>query len=267
MVPFSKYSGAGNDFILIDRRIHPFPLDQPLLVRRLCHRQLGIGADGLLLIDHSPIASAQMRIFNSDGSEAEMCGNGLRCFAKELLREGESCEIEVSGLLYHAKRVGEQIATSMPSPLSIEWALRVEGIGSVDFLNTGVPHAICFVDELDPVAVAELGRAIRTHPCFAPAGTNVNFVQLDETGELSIRTYERGVEAETLACGTGAVAAALAAAHRTGRSTGPTRVRFRSGDSLIVDFQQESHTFKNLTTQGPAQRVYEGQVDLNSAMG
>jgi diaminopimelate epimerase len=269
-IPFVKYTGAGNDFILIDYRLSLFPADRPALVKQLCHRQLGIGGDGLLLVGHGSRTPYCMRIFNADGSEAEMCGNGLRCVVQYLHEVGWGAapyHIEVGGKLYEATISGGRITHSLPAPTQFGWSLPVDGVGELDWIDTGVPHVLLFVDQLEEIDVMGLGQTIRHHSRFAPRGTNVNFVAIDSDGDVRIRTYERGVESETLACGTGATAAALAVARRLGRSSGPIAIQVQSGERLIVNFEWAGSTVKNLTLTGPARRVFTGSVDINSEIG
>lgn len=274
-IPFVKYTGAGNDFILIDHRVVLFPVDRPALIEWLCHRQLGVGGDGLVLIGPGARAPHLMRIFNADGSEAEMCGNGLRCVVHYLHEVGWGTapyRIEVNGHCYEATLCGEQITHSLPSPTRFKWSFPLDGVAEgIDWIDTGVPHAVLFVDDLEGVDVAGVGRTIRYHPHFSPRGTNVNFVAVSGEGAIRVRTYERGVEAETLACGTGATAAALAASRRFGWSSGPVEVEVRSGERLVVHFEWSGSTMANLTLTGPAQRVFTGSVDLrvdiNSEIG
>ena len=211
---FSKYSGCGNDFILLDNRKGQVSKNLANLVTVLCHRNQGIGADGVILWEDSLLCDYKMRIFNADGSEAEMCGNGLRCFGqflKEKKVKPGKITVEVMQTPYILEVKGRKVNASMPSPKDVKWDLTVETDGrsiQVDFLDTGVPHVVVFVDNVDAVDFESEAFAIRHHPLFAPKGTNVDYVELCYDNTLKIRTFERGVEGETLACGTGVVSEA-----------------------------------------------------------
>ncbi len=228
-IPFTKLVGTGNDFILVDaasrgsRRLLP-ERAWPQVARRLCHRQDGIGADGLLVLEPSPHADVSMRVFNSDGSEAEMCGNGARCVARYVVQQrtagrrvtgtGKQATVETKAGVLRATVRGDRVAMRMTEPkdLRLKIPVAVEGQAyEVGFVDTGVPHIVVAVNQLDAVDVAGQGRQLRVHRAFQPRGTNVNFIEPipRHPERLRIRTYERGVEAETLACGTGAVAAAV----------------------------------------------------------
>ncbi|MGC1478955.1 MAG: diaminopimelate epimerase, partial [Chthoniobacterales bacterium] len=214
---FTKMNGAGNDFILLDNRSKALSLSTSQIAR-LCDRHRGIGADGLLLVEPPAAGAAdfRMRYYNADGGEAEMCGNGARCFSRygaRLLGETASSALsfETPAGVISASLLGEEVELAMSAPHSLAPSndLTIEGtLVSTHSINTGVPHAVVFVDDLELADVRTLGARIRHHEHFAPAGTNVNFVAKTEEG-IAIRTYERGVEDETLACGTGVVAAAL----------------------------------------------------------
>lgn len=265
---FSKYSGCGNDFVLIDNRSGDFPINHPDYIHRLCQRHQGIGADGVILLESSVACDGKMRIFNSDGYEAEMCGNGLRCLAQFMNELGfpkkyYTIETMLSDL--SIDYVGEHIKTTMgtPSDLRLNLQLTIDEIPLlVHYLNTGVPHAVCFVDDIEKAKVFSLGRSIRMHPEFASKGANANFVQLISPTELSIRTYERGVENETLACGTGAAAAAIIAACQYHLNP-PLQVKTRSGDILIIDFDiTASGEFIHVTQTGPAKKNFSGIIEL-----
>lgn len=209
MTPFAKYHGAGNDFIIIDDRRLTFSIE-PALIQKLCSRRLGIGADGLLLLQPSEIGDFRMRIFNADGGEPAMCGNGIRCMAHFIHQLGETrpgYDIDVYGKLYRCTIEGNFVSVDMGN---ISWIHKEYPFEEhvLCTLDTGVPHAVVFVSDLASVDVRNCGRAIRTH--FQPDGVNVNFAMRTHE-KIHVRTYERGVEDETLACGTGAVAVAAAA--------------------------------------------------------
>jgi diaminopimelate epimerase len=255
---FSKYSGAGNDFIVVDNRTGSVPIE---LAPRLCDRHEGIGADGVLLLESSTQADYRMRIINADGSEAAQCGNGLRCFMRYLHREidgrGEAL-VETGGGLVRLRVEGDLIAAAMPSVQVRQWDLEAAGL-PLSWLTVGVPHAVHFGQPSDMVTA---GRSVRYHSHFGAEGTNVNFAWRNESGELELRTYERGVEGITQACGTGAVATACAASrHHQLRS--PITLRTLRGDRLKVSFRPEGDHFDEIELVGPAHFVFNGTIDLN----
>lgn len=270
VIPFTKMVGAGNDFIVVEparARLNGVSRRWSAVSRALCDRQRGIGADGVLLIEPSRTADVRMRIFNADGSEAEMCGNGARCVARFLSgRNGHGARltIETGAGEVHAAVAGERVSIRLPDPTGVTSRVTVRVDGRVvtgGSINTGVPHVVIRVPNLDRVDVATLGRALRRHPAFAPRGTNVNFIQPEGKSAISIRTYERGVEAETLACGTGATAAAIL----HGVATGARRVavRTRSGDTLHISFRVIAPgRITGVTLEGPARRVYDGRISV-----
>ncbi len=267
---FTKMNGAGNDFVMLDNRDGGLTLTREDITR-LCDRHRGIGADGVLIVESADAdADFRMRYYNADGGEAEMCGNGARCFARFAgkLTGGNSAEIRFETLagLIGARSVGELIELEMSTPDGYAPAATLAVASrklDVHFLNTGVPHAVVFVDDLESADVCCLGAALRHHEHFAPRGTNVNFVQVESPGEIAIRTYERGVEDETLACGTGVVACALIHHVETGVPS-PVHVRVRGGDTLTVGFQPlpASGGFGAVTLTGPADFVFDGAITL-----
>lgn len=266
MLNFTKMNGAGNDFVMLDNREGNLQLDKSAIAR-LCDRHRGIGADGLLMVEpaQSKEADFRMRYYNADGGEAEMCGNGARCFARYASRLSglkDSIRFETLAGIISAKFIGERVrlAMSTPGPLVLneEIALPLEKL-LVSSVNTGVPHAVVFVEDLQSAAVEKLGAAIRYHEHFAPKGTNANFVQQLGPQLLGVRTYERGVEGETLACGTGVCASALIFSALSG-AAGPISVQVRGGDTLDVGFQKEGNNFSNVTLTGPADLVFEGSL-------
>ncbi|SRR5579862_547735 len=262
MLSFTKMNGAGNDFVLLDNRDGAIRLTPPV-IERLCDRHRGIGADGVLLLEKG--APFRMRYYNRDGGEAEMCGNGARCFARfanRLAGPLEEVQFETMAGVVRARLVGDSVRLVMSAPkdLLLNRKLRVEGEEfTVHSVNTGVPHAVVFVDDLERVDVARLGAAIRLHELFAPQGTNVNFVSPE-----GVRTFERGVEAETLACGTGVVAVALVSHLLTGAAS-PVGVRVRGGDLLHVGFEEHNGVFENVTLTGPADFVFDGRIEETPA--
>ena len=266
---FHKMNGAGNDFVVIDNRAMDMPFDRAQIAR-LCDRHRGVGADGLLAVEPAQRgADFRFRYYNADGGEAEMCGNGARCFGRfaASLRPGAPQRVTFETLAgtLAAEIIGEQvrIAMSEPRDLQLPCPAHVPALGRpLHFLNTGVPHVVVIVDELDPLDVPALGRAIRHHPQFAPAGTNANFAQVLAPGELAIRTYERGVECETMACGTGVTACALVH-HLLDGAASPVRVRVRGGDTLEVGFRSTGGgRLTDVTLTGPAEFVFEGEIDI-----
>ncbi len=206
MIPFAKYHGGGNDFIIVDTREMGEEWIDAACVQRLCHRHTGIGADGLIALGPSERADCRMRIFNADGSEPAMCGNGIRCAVHFLGTEGE-ISIETLAGVRCCRKQGDQIAVRMGIPRVLHFPIECMG-HTLFVVDTGVPHAVLFVEDLEKTDVATWGKEIRFHPHFAPHGVNVNFARLSKDG-LEVRTYERGVEAETRSCGTGAAAAAF----------------------------------------------------------
>jgi diaminopimelate epimerase len=264
---FTKMNGAGNDFVMIDNRDGNRSLSREQIAS-LCDRHRGIGADGLIAVEGTP-ELPRMRYYNADGGEAEMCGNGARCFSRFAARllgltSGSLSFQTESGILSAELLPDERVRLRMSEPHSLQLAhsLRVNDQDlEVHSLNTGVPHAVTFVSDLRETPVFELGRALRQHQRFAPAGTNANFVQILAPGSLAIRTYERGVEDETLACGTGVVASALIHHHLT-QCPSPISVLVRGGDTLEVGFKiQDGHPVA-VTLAGPADFVFTGAISL-----
>ena len=262
---FRKMHGAGNDFILFDDRSLTFPSHDRAWLSKLAARRTGIGSDGIILIQPSELANFRMRFFNPDGQEAEMCGNGLRCavrFATELGMGNRIVEVETAKGILKAELDGTQVRTQMIVPTGWLSNLVVAVAGTrlvFHAVNTGVPHAVTEWPDLDRCDVFTLGRAVRHHHLFAPAGTNVNFMAVTGPHSLRVRTYERGVEGETLACGTGAVAAAFVAA-RLGRVVPPVQVETAGGYILTVDFTLRGSSAENVTLTGPAENVFDGTV-------
>jgi len=266
-LPFTKMSGTGNDFIIIDNRAGLVPPEAgPALARRACRRMFSVGADGLILIEDCDGADFRWRFYNADGSEAEMCGNGARCAARFAHHNGIAGQVmrfeTISGMI-EAEAAGAAVKVRLTPPRDLRLDLRVRVDGrelAVHGVNTGVPHAVVFVDDIDRCPVREWGRLIRHHDLFAPAGTNVNFVGVAGEG-IKVRTYERGVEDETLACGTGAVASALLAAARRGAAS-PVRVTTTGGDVLVIHLEKEEGeaVARRVFLEGPAHFIYEGMM-------
>lgn len=267
-LPFVKYHGAGNDFVLMDF-YHQVPCpDLSALARSVCDRRHGIGADGLLLLFPSTVADFQMRIFNADGSEAAMCGNGIRCLASYILKSRNICSeiaIETLHAVLKCRKLEDQIAVNMGPPTKVHWPIDLEG-QSAYVVDTGVPSAVIFVDALDQVDVANEGRRLRFDPRFAPGGVNVTFASTMHDGRVAVRIYERGVEAETLACGTGAAAAAFVAKevkHLTSPISVLTRTSFEPSQmgyhqKLRFFFSESDEGNCAIEMVGPAEEVFEG---------
>jgi diaminopimelate epimerase len=264
-IPFYKMSGSGNDFIIIDNRNNIIPMDDlSVFAARVCRRKLSVGADGLILIEPSRSADFKWNFFNSDGSVAEMCGNGARCTARfALLNDiaGKEMAFETIAGVIRARVVNDRVKINMTDPHDLALGCRVQvdlAVHNYDRINTGVPHVVIEVDDIEAVDVVGMGRQIRHHADFAPAGTNVNFIGQDGQ-QWVVRTYERGVEDETLACGTGIVAAALVLAARKSLPS-PISLRSRSGSLLNVFFSQTENGFKEIFLEGDARIIYEGEL-------
>ena len=270
---FEKMSGAGNDFVIVDHRRKKLPLpEQPEFARRICRRKFSVGADGLILLEEAEDADFQWQFYNANGSVAEMCGNGARCAARFAYRHGiagKKMSFRTLAGIIEAEVLEDEETVSLrmtpPVDCKLDRNLVLGGKEmTVSFVNTGVPHAVIFVDEKD-IPVKEWGREVRYHPMFGSAGTNANFVRLLEKDELHVRTYERGVEDETLACGTGAVAGAIIAA-QVGKVASPVRVLTSGGELLRVVFDLHAGTIQNVFLQGPARRIYEGYLTAESLL-
>jgi len=266
---FTKMNGAGNDFVMLDNRDRSLALTKDQ-IEQLCDRHRGIGADGLLCVEPATEGGDfKMRYYNADGGEAEMCGNGARCFGRFVnhLHGDKLVKINFETLagMISAEFEGEQVRINMSAPhnLNLSQHLIVAGAGlTVHSINTGVPHAVVFVDDLETVPVREWGAALRYHEAFQPKGTNANFAKVLGPGSISIRTYERGVEDETLACGTGMVACALIHHELTGTPS-PVSVLVKGGDTLHVGFEEPNQSdYTNVTLFGPADFVFTGSVSL-----
>ncbi len=270
-IPFYKMHGAANDFIVVDDRAQTFPIHDRAWIARIAARRTGIGCEGVLLIQPSDRSDFRMRFMNPDGGEVEMCGNGARCIARlahELGAAPGRMRIETVAGELRAEIMGDQVRLRMTDPR--DWTLHgtvtVEGRTiPYGFVNSGVPHVVIESTRLDEEPVREIGRAIRYHAQFAPRGTNVNFAQVTGPSSARVRTYERGVEDETLACGTGIVATALVLA-RAGRIRLPAEIRPASGDTLTVNGQTlPDGGFTDVTLTGPAVHVFRGTLEYTAA--
>lgn len=267
-VRFTKMNGAGNDFVLIDNRQGQIRL-KPDDVMRICHRHRGVGADGVLMLVPAKNGRADWAwdFFNSDGSTAEMCGNGARCFARFVKREvgaNGTLSFETGAGVITANFDGDRVKINLTDPKEMRLNEQIPLAGGptvVHSLNTGVPHAVLFVKDADDAMVRNIGAEIRFHKHFQPRGTNVNFVQVLGPQSIRVRTYERGVEAETLACGTGVTASALITA-KLHHWSSPIKVNVHGGDTLEVSFRAEDDTFKDVFLSGPADFVFDGQMEI-----
>lgn len=267
IVTFTKMNGAGNDFVMIDHRDGQLSGRLAQIVPLMCHRHFGVGADGVILIENASEPQKgvdfKMRILNADGSEAEMCGNGARCAAVFAHRIGAASatmnfETLAGPIGAHILDDG-QVRVNMSRPTDLRLNIQLEDKGrllEVGFINTGVPHAVVFVQDVAKADVVSLGRLIRYHEQFAPAGTNVNIVALTGPDSIAVRTYERGVEGETFACGTGATAAAILAHVLHGVKL-PVTVAVKGG-VLKIEFEGTGSEIQNVIMQGPAEVVFEG---------
>jgi diaminopimelate epimerase len=263
-------SGAGNDFVVIDNREGVVPEPATTFAARICARQAAVSADGLLLLERSERKDFRMRYFNTDGSEAEMCGNGGRCiarFASLVGAAGREMEFEnLAGDFHAAVGEDERVRLDMTTPHSLALNQKVESGGReyvVHGLNTGVPHIILPWDDLEQAPVRELGRVLRYHAAFAPKGTNVNFVKATGPQTIAVRTYERGVEDETLACGTGSVASAILMT-MLGHVRAPVTVAVRSGSRLGVHFDLAGQQATRVALEGEAVVLFSGELRLEA---
>ncbi|MBM4123159.1 MAG: diaminopimelate epimerase [Nitrospira sp.] len=281
-IPFMKLSGSGNDFILIDNRVKVVDSKRAgALAAKVCAHRMSVGGDGLILIERSHKADFRWRLFNADGSEAEFSGNGARCaarFAYVKRIAPRRMRFETLAGMIEAEMVSEAspvasgratgarkpdaVKVRFPDPTGLRLNLRL-AIGGVEreahFLDTGVPHCVYLVDDPDRVDVVGIGRPTRHHPLFQPAGTNVNFIKVLDPHRIRIRTYERGVEDETLACGTGSIASALLAS-LVAKVESPVTLIPQSGLELTVYFDARDQAFTHVYLQGDARAVYEGRI-------
>lgn len=267
MIPFYKMTGGGNDFVLFDNRKNVLEKDYSKLAQEVCERKFSVGADGILILEKSDEADFRMVYYNADGSRAEMCGNGARCIARfALLSKAADKKMNFmtdAGLIQaEVQDESVKLKLSQPKDLRLDFPLKIhEKEISLSFINTGVPHAVVMVTDMEKTEVHELGPLIRYHKEFAPAGTNVNFVCLKDEHTLVVRTYERGVEAETLACGTGATASSLVCAEK-GLVKSPVSCITRGGEILKVYFQMDGRRFADVYLEGPAAVCFKGEVEI-----
>jgi diaminopimelate epimerase len=265
---FTKMNGAGNDFVLIDNRSGAVRLTKEQIVR-LCDRHRGVGADGVILLVpcRSGKADVAWDFYNSDGSSGEMCGNGARCFGRFVQRaagiSGQFSFETIAGVVNVSIR-GDQVTVGLtpPQDLKLNQAVALRGgVETIHSINTGVPHAVLYVADADKAMVSDVGQEVRRHAAFGPRGTNVNFVQVVGHNRIRVRTFERGVEGETLACGTGVTASALISAvlHNF---TSPVSVLVQGGDTLEVGFDRAGEGFSRVALTGPADFAFTGRVEI-----
>ena len=257
-VHFYKYQGTGNDFVIIDNRNKEFPIDNTQLIEQLCDRKFGIGADGLILLENSDTTDFKMVYFNADGNQSSMCGNGGRCivaFAKYLnIIDTETSFMAIDGIHY-ATINGNRVNLQMSNIENIEVQ------DSHIFLNTGSPHHIEYVENVSEIDVKNLGKEIRNGAPYFQEGTNVNFVEQVNPNTFKVRTYERGVEDETLSCGTGVTAVAIASNYI--EKTNEETINIETlGGKLSVNFIKENTIFKSVFLNGPTQLVFQGTFIL-----
>ena len=267
-ITFYKLCGTGNDFVIIDNRDIIIKSRKKAAID-LCARHIGIGADGLILLEKSKKADIRMRIFNADGSEAEMCGNGMRAagwVGTHILRLGRTVTFETLAGLLETKVSENTVRVNLTDPTDFRDYSPLEvkdGIFYFYFINTGVPHCVVFENNVKCFPVEKIGREVRYHPHFQPGGTNVNFVEIKNKKTIIVRTYERGVEGETLACGTGATASAIISV-LIKKCIPPVTVITKGGEKLIIDFKCSKFNVKNVSLEGPVQFVFEGQYGQHS---
>lgn len=258
-IQFYKYQGTGNDFVMIDNRQEMFPKDDVALIEKICDRRFGIGADGLILLENDSATDFKMVYYNSDGNQSSMCGNGGRClaaFAKKLgMINNEAVFIATDGL--HKVTIFENHNVSLQMKDVDE--VKIEK-GYV-FLNTGSPHHVLMVDELEHFDVKTHGARIRYSELYGQAGSNVNFVNQISDNHFRLRTYERGVEDETLSCGTGATAVAIAM-NAVGKTDANVVMLDVQGGKLKVSFTKNGNTYTDVFLEGPATLVFEGTIEI-----
>ncbi|MFC2075144.1 diaminopimelate epimerase [Bdellovibrionota bacterium] len=265
-LPFSKMSGTGNDFIIIDNRQKIVPSEEQVELTKLaCHRTLSLGADGVIFIEPSSKADFSWAFYNADGSKAEMCGNGARCVTRYAQTNGigsGKISFETGAGLVTGAVINEsfvQISMQDPHSIELDYQLQVDDEKLyVSSINTGVPHVVIEEKHVEGKDLKSLGRKIRNHPRFQPQGTNVNFISIQDRGNIITKTYERGVEDFTLACGTGAMAIATIC-HARGLVDNPVKIHV-AGGTLGVNFKQTEQGYKNLTLAGDARLICEGEL-------
>lgn len=268
LLEFTKMNGAGNDFVLVDNRAGKIQLSREQIVG-LCDRHRGVGADGVMLLVPARTGKADWAwdFYNSDGSTGEMCGNGARCFGRFVQKQtgaNNSFTFETGAGIITAALNGDRVTVNLTKPRELrlnESVALSTGAQTIHSLNTGVPHAVLYVPDADKAMVMSLGPEIRRHAHFGPRGTNVNFVQVLGPNHIRVRTFERGVEGETLACGTGVSACAMVSA-RVHQFTSPVKVQVQGGDQLEVSFKDGGADFDDVRLTGPADFVFEGRIEI-----
>lgn len=269
---FTKLVASGNDFIILDLRNKKKILNLKKIAKLICNRKFGVGADGLLVLEKSKKADVLMRIFNADGSEAEMCGNGARgvayFIANKIKKIKNKISIETKAGLLNTQVHKENVKINMTEPKSIKLDLTInlnKHPLHVNFVNTGVPHTVILCEGIQNIDVYHLGRLIRFHKKFKPQGTNVDFIEPQGLEHIKIRTYERGVEEETLACGTGTVAAAIIYVLKLRKSGLAKKDKFNinvdtiSGETLKVSFGIIKDKIRGVFLEGKARKICEGE--------
>lgn len=267
-IEFTKVVASGNDFVVI-HNCQLSVVSCQHLAKEICNRKFGVGADGLLVLEKSKVADVKMRIFNVDGSEAEMCGNGARCvalWAKSKIKNQKSkiIGIETKAGIIEALVSGSRVRIKLTEPKDYTLGVPIQIKGrelKISSINTGVPHAVIFVEGIEQIDVSNLGRHIRYYECFAPSGTNVDFVEVVDRNTIKVRTYERGVEDETLACGTGAAAAAVVTGYRLGVRGYENKINVitQGGETLRIYFKKDNDTISDVWLEGRARIVYKGE--------
>ena len=258
-IQFYKYQGTGNDFVIVDNRQQIFPKSNIKLIESICDRRFGVGADGLLLLENDTATDFRMVYYNSDGNESSMCGNGGRCivaFAKMLQLINDKTLFIATDGLHHATILEDGNVS-----LQMKDVDEVKTEKDYVFLNTGSPHHVLLVDDLENLDVKTNGSKIRYSDLYGQAGSNVNFVKQVSENHFALRTYERGVEDETLSCGTGATAVAIAM-NAIGKTDSEVIHLDVQGGKLKVSFQKQNNIFKDVFLEGPATFVYEGNIKL-----
>lgn len=255
-VKFEKYQATGNDFVMIDNRSDHFPVNDEALITKLCDRRFGVGGDGLILVEESDKADFTMVYFNADGAPGSFCGNGSRAAT----RYAESLGM-ISGNGSLMAFDGLHKAEIRPDVIKISMTDVQNGSKVLDgtFIDTGSPHYVEFRDHLNSIDVFTEGKILRENETFKPGGTNVNFVSINDPSSIEVRTFERGVENETLSCGTGVTAAALAAMADDGIHSVNVKTL---GGKLIVEFERRGNEFRNVYLIGPAEKVFSGKIEI-----
>lgn len=258
-IEFYKYQGTGNDFVMIDNRLSIFPKNNTQLIAHLCDRRFGIGGDGLILLENDTETDFKMVYYNSDGNQSSMCGNGGRClvaFAKKLNVINNSCIFIATDGSHHATIAEDGIVSLQMKDVS-----NIKTTPDYVFLDTGSPHHVQLVEDLEHYNVKENGARIRYGDLYGKQGSNINFVKQIDAANFSLRTYERGVEDETLSCGTGATAVAIAM-NVLGKTNASSINLNVEGGKLVVSFDKKDNQFTNVFLKGPAEFVFKGEIEV-----